>query len=45
MQSHRVSCRIRIRELWAKGWEEVVGEGMTLGFLNLGKVRDERENE
>lgn len=30
---------------WAKCWKGTVGAGMTVGFLNLGKMRDERENQ
>ena len=36
---------LRSERYWAKCWEEMVGVDMTFGFLNLWKVRDERENQ
>lgn len=42
VKNHKVT-ELESERYWAKFWEDMVGTGMTLGFWNLGKVRDKRE--
>lgn len=44
VKNHKVT-ELESERHWAKCWEDMVGTGMTLGFLNLGQVRDEREKQ